>query len=88
MYDALECLAVLDKTAAALSRLRFGTETVRGQVASALREFAARFQDPHCDPPGAAALLGAVFWMRRMDAVQRQFAREIAALPSEIITQK
>jgi hypothetical protein len=110
MYDALECLAILDRTAAALSLLNSGTENVRAEVASGLREFAARFQELHLEPASTAAMLGGlqmaaasapvqsdderllligtVFWMRRMDAVYRQFAREIAALPAEIIPQQ
>jgi hypothetical protein len=110
MYDALECLAILDRTAAALSVLNSATEEVRAAVASGLHEFAARFQELHREPPSTAVmmgdlqraaayaavqsdderllLIGTVFWMRRMDAVYRQFAREIAALPAEIIPQQ
>jgi hypothetical protein len=109
MYDALECLAILYRTAAALSQLNSGVEVVRAEVASGLREFAAGFQ-AHREPLSNAAMLGelqraaayapvqsdderlfligTVFWMRRMDAVYRQFAREIAALAAEIIPQQ
>jgi hypothetical protein len=110
MYDALECLAILDRTAAVLSLLNSGTGEMRAVVASGLREFAARFHHSHREPPSTVAimgdlqmaaayapvqsdderllLLGTVFWMRRMDAVHRQFVREIAALPAEIIPQE
>jgi hypothetical protein len=110
MYEALECLAILDRTAAALSLLNSVTENVRAEVASGLREFATGFRDLHREPPNSAGLLGClqmaaasapvqsdeerllligtVFWMRRMDALYRQFAREIATLPAEIIPQQ
>jgi hypothetical protein len=109
MYDALECLAMLDRAAAALSLLGSGAE-VRAVVASGLREFAAGFQELHREPQSTTAMMGdlqmaaacapvqsdderlllfgIVFWMRRMDAVHRQFTREFAALPAEIIPQQ
>ncbi len=108
MYDALECLAIIDRSSAALCASNSRGAKLRAGVAGALSEFSRRFHDVDSDPPSAAAmlgdlqnaacaaletdherllLLGTVFWMRRMDAVQRQFVRELAALPVEMIPQ-
>ena len=109
MYDVLECLAVLDKAAGALSHLNSASCNARAGVAAGLHEFSARFRELRREPSSPPAILGdlqaeatgvpvetgyerlllfgTLFWMRRMDAVQRQFERELASLPADIIPQ-